>query len=72
MPLFDFVCRTCGKEFEVLLMGNDPPVCPHCQSQDLVKKMSAFARTRGSNDSGSGGGGSKCGGCSGGSCATCH
>jgi len=72
MPLFDFICRACGKEFEVLLLGQDRPVCPHCQSKDLEKKMSAFARPRSTGGSGSSGGGSKCGGCAGGSCATCH
>jgi len=73
MPLFDFVCHACGKEFEVLLMGDDRPVCPHCQSRDLEKKMSAFAvRTKGSDGSTSAGGGSRCSGCAGGSCATCH
>jgi len=70
MPLFDFICHACGKEFEILLMGKDRPVCPHCQSKDLEKKMSAFSvRTDGGSGSA---GGSKCGGCAGGSCATCH
>ncbi|MDH4320545.1 MAG: zinc ribbon domain-containing protein [Desulfobulbaceae bacterium] len=72
MPLFDFICHACGKEFEILLLGKDRPVCPHCQSKDLEKKMSAFARPRSGDGADSAGGGSRCGGCSGGSCATCH
>lgn len=72
MPLFDFICHACGKEFEILLMGRERPVCPHCRSKDLEKKMSAFARTRSADGSGSSSGGSGCGGCTGGSCATCH
>lgn len=72
MPLFDFICHACGKEFEVLLMGKERPLCPHCGSKDLEKKMSAFARPRSKDGNGSSGGGSRCGGCAGGSCATCH
>ncbi|MDH5299518.1 MAG: zinc ribbon domain-containing protein [Desulfobulbaceae bacterium] len=73
MPLFDFVCRSCGAEFEALVMGGDQPVCPRCQSRELDKKMSTFAfRSKGSGGETTSGGGSKCGGCPGGSCATCH
>lgn len=76
MPLFDFVCRACGEEFEALVMGNDKPDCPRCQSADLKKQMSTFAMRTGSAGSrgstGSSGGGSKCSGCAGGTCSTCH
>lgn len=69
MPLFDFVCRACGAEFELLVRGSEKPVCPKCQGTDLAKQMSTFsARTGGSAGSGSG----KCAGCKGRSCNTCH
>lgn len=71
MPLFDFKCNKCGKEFETLVMGSDKPVCPECGSDDLEKLMSSYACRR-SRGSGSEGGSGGCAGCSGGSCATCH
>lgn len=70
MPLFDFVCRACGAQFEFLVRGGEKPACPRCQSTDLAKQMSTFAARTGGG--GSGGGGSKCAGCKGGSCRTCH
>ncbi len=68
MPIFDFVCKKCGKEFEFLAMGNDRPFCPKCKSDDLRKQMSSFS-TRLSGTSGSTGGG--CAGCAGKNCSTC-
>lgn len=44
MPIFEYACRTCGKEFEKLVRQSDPvPVCPACQGGELTKKMSTFA-----------------------------
>jgi len=74
MPLFDFICRSCGREFEALVMGSSKPKCPECQSEDLQKQMSVFAH-RSSGDSSSSGGagsGSGCSSCSSSSCSSCH
>jgi putative FmdB family regulatory protein len=44
MPIFEYSCRTCGKDFETLVRSSSSaPCCPGCQSQDLQKKLSAFA-----------------------------
>lgn len=73
MPLFDFICRTCGEEFELLVMGSSKPVCPHCQSRDLVKQMSTFAfRSKGGGSSASSSGTSGCASCSSSNCSSCH
>jgi putative FmdB family regulatory protein len=37
MPLFDFVCTKCRHEFEALVRGSTPPVCPECASAELEK-----------------------------------
>jgi putative FmdB family regulatory protein len=45
MPIYDFQCRTCGKEFEALVRPQDAaaPACPSCQGSDLEKLLSGFA-----------------------------
>lgn len=42
MPLYDFRCRACGREFEALVR-NEPPVCASCGSADLERLLSTFA-----------------------------
>ncbi len=49
MPLFEFSCRACGKQFTFLsgvVADNDKPRCPRCASADLAKLMSRFVRGR--------------------------
>lgn len=73
MPLYDFICHVCNQEFETLVMGNETPKCPKCQSTDLRKQMSRFAvRSADSGTAPSSGSSSQCSGCPGGSCSTCH
>ncbi len=43
MPIFDFKCRACGREFEALVRPNDTPECPACHSGDLERLLSSFA-----------------------------
>ena len=41
MPIFEYSCKGCGKEFEALVRPNTPaPVCPACSSADLEKLIS--------------------------------
>jgi putative FmdB family regulatory protein len=55
MPIYEYQCMNCGHSFEKLVRLSDPqePVCPHCNSGDTQKKMSA-ANTRSSGSGGSG------------------
>lgn len=43
MPIYDYQCRQCGEEFELLVLKNTVAVCPACQSQDLEQLLSGFA-----------------------------
>ena len=44
MPIYEYQCTSCGKEFEVLVRSSSPaPHCPECQGTQLRKKLSAFA-----------------------------
>lgn len=49
MPIFEYSCNSCGKEFETLVRGSTPaPECPACHGSELRKKMSTFAAITGS------------------------
>jgi putative FmdB family regulatory protein len=45
MPLFDYRCRACGREFEALVRPQDtvPPSCPACHGTDLERQLPTFA-----------------------------
>ena len=43
MPLYDFVCKSCGHEFEALVRTGDTPVCPQCRGSELERLLSTFA-----------------------------
>ena len=43
MPLYEYACRQCDKEFEALVRASETPSCPQCDSPDLQRKLSVFA-----------------------------
>jgi putative FmdB family regulatory protein len=43
MPIFEYACRQCGREFEALVRADSVPECPHCRSTALDKQLSVFA-----------------------------
>lgn len=43
MPLYEYACRDCGRQFEYLTRSGQTPSCPSCQSESLDKQMSVFA-----------------------------
>lgn len=43
MPIFEYACRACGRQFEQLVRTGDTPACPACASQDLDKLLSTVA-----------------------------
>ena len=40
MPIYEYECRECQNQFELLVLGSDTPACPECQGTDLEKLMS--------------------------------
>ena len=73
MPIYEYSCQKCGRDFEELVFVETPPPCPYCGSNDTQKHMSCCARRKNGAEGGeyaaSSGGG--CSGCSGGNCASC-
>jgi putative FmdB family regulatory protein len=43
MPIFEYRCRACGKEFEQLVLKGTTPACPACQGEDLERLISTPA-----------------------------
>lgn len=44
MPIYEFACGKCGREFEDLAFGDAKAPCPYCGSHDTRKIMSACAK----------------------------
>lgn len=44
MPLYEYQCRKCEQNFELLVrMDQAPGQCPHCGSTRLERQLSTFA-----------------------------
>ena len=43
MPIFEYACQNCGKEFETIVHSGQKPQCPKCESTKLRQKLSVFA-----------------------------
>ena len=43
MPIYEYGCNACGREFETLVRSGTTPDCPDCHSTDLAKKLAVFA-----------------------------
>jgi putative FmdB family regulatory protein len=72
MPIYEYVCRDCNAHFEVVrpMKDADAPVpCKKCHGDHIDRMLSLFVARSGGQTITSGQ--SSCGGCSGGSCASC-
>src|ERR1022692_4198769 len=45
VPIYEYACGDCGREFETLVRSGSTPECPGCHSHSLAKKLSATAAT---------------------------
>jgi putative FmdB family regulatory protein len=52
MPLFEYRCEDCGKQFERIVPRHDSPAdCPGCSSVRVEKQLSVFAVSTSQGDS---------------------
>jgi putative FmdB family regulatory protein len=50
MPIFEYVCKDCGRPFEKIVPRYDSHVdCAHCNSVNVEKQLSVFAVAGGSS-----------------------
>lgn len=40
MPVYEYSCRACSKQFELLVRKTTVIACPECKSEDLEKLLS--------------------------------
>ncbi len=43
MPIYEYECRGCGEQFELLVLKDTVAACPECGNQDLEQLISGFA-----------------------------
>ncbi len=72
MPIYEYTCKSCEKNFEKLVRtmnGQDKIACPECGSVKTIRAMSVFA-TRSEGSKGAANDDPSCGRCGGmpGSC----
>jgi putative FmdB family regulatory protein len=77
MPIYEYICSTCGIKFDALrsMKDADSPIsCKQCQSNATHRALSTcFAHSDGHAVAGASGGcGGSCGSCSSGSCGCGH
>jgi len=48
MPLYEYCCQNCSKEFELLVRGGESPTCPECGDARLERLLSVPAAHVGS------------------------
>jgi len=78
MPIYEYMCHSCGYHFELrraLKDANTAAVCKNCFSSDTQKALSRVYAIGAGSSSNSGAGSScsgGCGNCSSGSCGSCH
>jgi putative FmdB family regulatory protein len=43
MPIFEYVCESCGHRFEAIVMGSQEASCPKCNAHQLEQQLSKFS-----------------------------
>jgi len=63
MPIFEYKCDDCGRDFEALVRSATVPVCPQCGGRHLTKQLSTFATAGGGDAEPAFAAGGPCGSC---------
>lgn len=69
MPIFEYRCVECDKDFEILVFSNQEVSCPTCEGDNIKRLLSVFSHKSDGDSSSSQG--SSCSSCSAASCSTC-
>ncbi|MFB0532132.1 MAG: zinc ribbon domain-containing protein [Desulfatiglandales bacterium] len=69
MPIFEYRCLECDKDFELLVFGNQEVSCPACEGNNVKRLLSVFSHKSDGDFSSSHG--SSCSSCGATSCGTC-
>jgi putative FmdB family regulatory protein len=43
MPIYEYRCKNCGRDFEELVFGDQKPACPACGESKVERQFSAPA-----------------------------
>lgn len=70
MPIYEYHCSKCKKNFEVLVFGDKEVTCPTCKKKKVKKIMSTFSHSSGHKYRSSAGSG--CGSCTSTNCDSCR
>ncbi len=54
MPIFAYRCRSCGEEFQTLVMSGETPTCRSCESANLEQQLSLIASPNKGGDASAG------------------
>lgn len=74
MPIYEYVCKACKKEFEVIrpMSQKDAAIeCEKCGSKKVKRKLAVIYAHNESGSLAGTSGGCNCGSCSGGNCNSC-
>jgi putative FmdB family regulatory protein len=50
MPIYEYACPSCGREFEELIRGDEKPACPNCGDVHVQRQMSVLAAHMANSD----------------------
>ncbi len=43
MPIYEYICKNCNQEFELIVGSATLPECPSCQKKEIEKQFSSFS-----------------------------